>query len=120
MTIGKSRGLAHYGSHTCSPSIHAEFECLLNVNFLRGVPEKKRKQYWMIVIKTDKKGEVRMSRPCSHCIRLLKKCHIPRVFYSDNDGNFIEEFVNEMDEATAHMTTGWRCIQLERAKECIS
>lgn len=57
-----------------------------------------------------------MSRPCGHCIRLLKKCGISRVIYSDDCGNFIEESVSHMDDKTAYLTTGWKCIELQRNK----
>lgn len=68
----------------------------------------------MIVLKSDKNGVLRISRPCSHCIRLLKRCGVGRVIYSDEDGSFVEESVSGMDEKTAHVTTGWRLLETKR------
>lgn len=38
----------------------------------------------------DGKWVVKESKPCSHCVKLIKKSGIKKVFYSVNDGNGCE------------------------------
>ncbi len=40
---------------------------------------------------TRKSENNKMSRPCKHCCGLLKRFPQIRVFYTDNDGNWVEE-----------------------------
>lgn len=40
---------------------------------------------------TRKSEQNKMSRPCKHCCGLLRRFPQIRVFYTDNDGNWVEE-----------------------------
>lgn len=62
----------------------------------------------MFVLRADKEGNFKNSRPCAHCIDILQKFGIKKVIYSNEQGIFCEEFVYEMKKEDAFITCGWR------------
>jgi deoxycytidylate deaminase len=73
-------------------TIHAE------VNLLKSIPFIKLNGRDIIVIRVNKNGRLRNSRPCNDCIDILKKLGIRRVHYSDSDGNILVEQVEYMNK----------------------
>jgi len=65
----------------------------------------------MIVMRTDREGNFKNSRPCRHCIETLQKNGIQKVVYSNQEGGFTEEVVTRMDRDSAFVTLGWKRIQ---------
>ena len=53
----------------------------------------------------DESVRLGMSKPCKHCIRLLKDVGIKRVYYSD-EGSFVCEKISEIQ--TTHVSRGNR------------
>jgi tRNA(Arg) A34 adenosine deaminase TadA len=45
---------------------------------------------YMLVIRCNKNGELRLSKPCYHCSELIHKHRITKVYYSTSEGG-IEE-----------------------------
>jgi tRNA(Arg) A34 adenosine deaminase TadA len=45
------------------------------------------------------------SRPCSHCVNVLKFYNIKKVVYSSEDGILITEKIKTMD--STHVSSGW-------------
>jgi deoxycytidylate deaminase len=71
-------------------SIHAELDCISNCN------PKVCKGMDILVIRVNKSNKLLNSRPCNSCIEKLQKRGIRKVYYSDNDGNILSEYVNTM------------------------
>jgi deoxycytidylate deaminase len=62
----------------------------------------------MFILRTDKEGNFKNSRPCAHCIEILQKFGIQKVVYSNDHGKFSEEFVDEMKKEDAFISLGWK------------
>lgn len=72
-----------YFSGTC----HAEINCISSFIF-----NKKLKKVSIIVIRLSRTGELRMSKPCTKCTRIMKHFGIKNVHYSTGDDRI---FVSE-------------------------
>ena len=68
-------------------SVHAEVDAILNANI------KDCKRSSLLVVRINQKQEFRMSKPCIHCMNLIKYVGIKRVFYSINTYPFFEEII---------------------------
>lgn len=74
-------------NHHVSPSrdiqkrwtIHAEVDCLINLNRRMRVKCDEMKMY---VIRVDKEGHLRISAPCNKCNDFITKYNIKTVYYS--------------------------------------
>ena len=60
----------------------------------------------MVVRIDNSTGALRLSRPCSMCIHMMKFYHIRRVYYSTNEETIVSERVANMDEETAANSRG--------------
>ncbi len=47
------------------------------------------------------------SRPCEHCIGLMKEVGIKRVLYSDDNNNIVKESTSKMDQ-NKHTSFGYK------------
>lgn len=72
-------------------SIHAE------INVFYNFPKKYVKNLDIIVIRINNKNILKNSRPCNDCILKLRKLGIRKIYYSNDSGEIISEFVNNMD-----------------------
>lgn len=69
---------------------HAEINALYNNKNIKGMD--------IIVIRIDKMGtKLKNSRPCDNCILKMRKLGIRKVFYSNEKGNIVFEYVNNME-----------------------
>jgi hypothetical protein len=53
----------------------------------------------LFVARVTRQGEVRMAKPCSDCIRLLKSTvpvHVERVHYTNENGEWITESLEHL------------------------
>jgi hypothetical protein len=57
----------------------------------------------IIVIRINNKGELCNSRPCIECLDILKMIGIKSIYYSNDNGNIIEEKVKFMK--SIHLST---------------
>ena len=64
--------------------IHSELAAWLNLD------KANCSDFVFVNVRIDKNNKVGMSRPCSGCIKLLKKIRFKKFYYTDCDGNFIE------------------------------
>lgn len=60
-----------------------------------------QKKLKIIVIRTDKFGNLRDSKPCNHCLENMKLFGIRTVYYSTNEGN-VEKYKTEDIESDHH------------------
>ena len=72
-----------------SIDFHAEQNVLRNFK-----QNKKNHNLSMLVVRTNKKGELRLSRPCTVCVNLLIKFGVNKVYYSDQNGHIIKQNVH--------------------------
>jgi tRNA(Arg) A34 adenosine deaminase TadA len=62
-------------------TLHAELAAVLNLD--RSITQGTD----IYVVRIDKKGDFKMSKPCSMCETALKHVGIKRVYYTTDDGN---------------------------------
>lgn len=62
------------------------------------------KKLEIVVIRTDNNGNLKNSKPCSHCIKNMKLFNIKYVYYSTDDGKIIKERVENL--TTDHLSGG--------------
>jgi len=105
LSIGRNTTLAPQSRFRPLPSIHAELDAIRKSRFYY------KKKITMIIIRRNKSGEWINSRPCAHCIETLQKNRISQIIYSNQEGKFTKENVNNMDFKTAHVSLGWQKIQ---------
>jgi len=108
---GKSIAIVKNSRMNPLPSIHAEHDCLRKFNF-KNLSRKKRQALALVVFKVDREGNLKNSKPCQHCLKLLKRHDIGKVIYSNNDGTFISEIVRDMQENTCIVSQGFRHLLL--------
>lgn len=90
-------------------TIHAE------ISVFSKIPKKTAKGLDILVIRINKNFALKNSRPCNHCIDKLKKIGIRKVFYSNEDGKIIGEFIQNMEKL--HVSQGNKF--LEKNNNCI-
>jgi len=74
-------------------SIHAEIDALSKHNY------KNVKGLDILIIRVgDKSNTLKNSRPCNACIEKLKKKGIRKVYYSNDKGNIVYEFIENMEK----------------------
>jgi tRNA(Arg) A34 adenosine deaminase TadA len=79
-------------------TMHAE------ITVFERLPKKKVRGMDILVIRINKNLALRNSRPCSQCIDKLSKLGIRKVYYSNEDGNIVWEFVEQMEKT--HISSG--------------
>jgi cytidine deaminase len=81
-------------------TIHAE------ITVFKKLPKKKFHGLDIIVIRINKNLSLQNSRPCTQCIEKLYKLGIRKVYYSNEDGHIVGEFVEQMEKT--HISSGTR------------
>lgn len=79
-------------------TMHAE------ITVFEKLPKKKFRGMDILVIRINKNLALRNSRPCNHCIDKLSKMGIRKVYYSNESGNIVWEFVEQMEKN--HISSG--------------
>jgi tRNA(Arg) A34 adenosine deaminase TadA len=79
-------------------TMHAE------INVFEKLPKKKVRGMDILVIRINKNLALKNSRPCNQCIGILAKLGIRKVYYSNEDGNIVWEFVEQMEKT--HISSG--------------
>lgn len=74
-----------------STNYHAEENVIRNVR--RNI---KFSHLSLLVVRINKKGELRLSCPCTSCMNLIQKSGIQRVCYSDENGVLIKKKVRDV------------------------
>jgi len=81
-------------------TIHAEIDalCKLDKKLIKG--------HDILIIRISKSYNLKNSRPCNSCIEKLKRRGIRKVYYSNEYGNIICEFLEDMHKL--HICSGDR------------
>jgi hypothetical protein len=67
-----------------------------------------RKRLHILVIRTNKEGELKESKPCDHCVRIMKETGIKKVTYSSGSGTLITE---SLIHIISRPSVGYKCIR---------
>lgn len=81
-------------------TMHAE------ITVFERLPKKKVRGMDILVIRINKHLALRNSRPCNQCIDKLSKLGIRKVYYSNEEGQIVWEFVEQMEKL--HISSGTR------------
>ena len=76
---------SHTQSKTIYNGIHAEFNCLYNVDL------RKCRSCSLFVARVTNAGALSMARPCPDCLDLLRERGIRVFYYTDYDGKVVRE-----------------------------
>ena len=79
-------------------TMHAE------ITVFERLPKKKVRGLDILVIRINKNLALRNSRPCNQCIDTLLKLGIRKVYYSNEEGRIVSEFVEQMEKL--HTSSG--------------
>lgn len=93
------------------PSVHAEIDAIKQYIDTCKKPTKKRVKAHMMVLRKNINNEFVTSKPCKHCIEMLKSFKIEQFINIKNityfDGNeFVTELLNDIKNN--HVSSGWR------------
>jgi deoxycytidylate deaminase len=81
-------------------TIHAE------MSIFEKIPKRLVRGMDIIVIRINRSSKLRNSRPCQDCIDEMKRIGIRKVYYSDDNGEIVYEFVDDM--VKTHTSAGMR------------
>jgi len=56
------------------------------------------KKIEIIVIRTDTKGNLKNSKPCTHCLDTLKLFNVKCIYYSNDYGQIIKERLDNLEQ----------------------
>jgi deoxycytidylate deaminase len=80
-------------------TLHAEVDALYSFHGKKNV-----KGMDIIVIRVNKNNILKNSRPCNDCINKLNKLGIRKVYYSNEQGEIVYEYVKDMPNL--HISSG--------------
>lgn len=89
-------------------TMHAE------ITVFEKLPKKKVRGMDILVIRINKNLALRNSRPCNQCIDKLSKLGIRKVYYSNEEGNIVWEFVEQMEKT--HISSGTKYLFCHETK----
>lgn len=79
-------------------SMHAEIDALCKLDKVRGMD--------ILIIRIGNDLKLKNSRPCNSCINKLSSRGIRKVFYSNEYGNIVFEYIDDMEKI--HYSSGER------------
>jgi deoxycytidylate deaminase len=92
MAIGKNKyhKKAYCNDECIHLSIHAEIDALFKLDnrYIKGLD--------IFIIRVNEKSYLKNSRPCNTCIEILKRKGIRKAYYSNEDGEIVYEFIENM------------------------
>jgi len=59
----------------------------------------------IVVVRYGRDGNLKNSRPCNHCLEMMVKYRIKKIFYSTDDGSVLSEKPENMEQN--HVSSGW-------------
>ena len=80
-------------------SIHAEVDVMSSCKYVKG--------FDILVIRVNKNGDLKNSRPCNNCIDKMKTKGIRKIYWSTDEQTILSEYVDSMDKI--HESSGARC-----------
>lgn len=81
------------------PSIHAEMHALYRLYTSKVYKNiKNNANLTLTVVRYDRQGNLKNSKPCQACVKLMKKFGIKTVTYSDDNGDLITCKLDDIGE----------------------
>lgn len=68
----------------------------------------------MLVIRTSKLGTIGNSKPCYHCVQILKNklplkgYALHKIYYSESDGSIVESTIKDLESEPQHISLFYR------------
>lgn len=114
----KKLDVKSYNKKTGENSIETHFKTIhAEISVFDKLSKKSSKGLDIIVIRINKNFTLKNSRPCNHCIDKLKKIGIRKVFYSNENGQIICEYIEHMKKI--HISAGSRFLnRIELSLTC--
>ena len=91
---------------------HAEHDAILKLLPLKY--KKRLENIDLLVIRLSLKNKIQSSKPCYHCIEMMKILprkkgyNIQNIYYSDNSGSIIKTTLSQLDNEEKHFTQYYR------------
>lgn len=120
--ISNKKNISVMGINNPSPrynnnkiSTHAEINVLQKLSRKMILYHKKKMVVNLYVIKIDKEGNLKNSKPCKHCCIEMsknKKININKIFFSNEFGKIESHYFNSWyKENLNHISYGWLCFR---------
>jgi cytidine deaminase len=115
---GKKSRILSFGVNTIGDSIkntrgiHAEHDAITKLLPLRN--KKKLENINILVIRLSPTNKIQSSKPCYHCIEMLKILpkkrgyHIQDIYYSNQYGEIIKTTLRNLDNEDKHVSQHYR------------
>ena len=91
------------------PALHAEHHAMLPLTHRKRGQKMKKKRHSLLVIRLLPSGKLGNSRPCNHCVSLMRQVGLKKVYYSNQEGNIVMEKVQGM--LALHQSQGFEWLQ---------
>jgi cytidine deaminase len=115
--VGNGGNMLSYGINQPSkirnfPGIHAEHNAILRLLPLRK--KKQTRKIHLIVIRVSKTNKLQSSRPCIHCITIMRQIpesrgyKIKTISYSDANGKMVKTTLSQLERKEPHYTKFYR------------
>lgn len=65
---------------------------------------RKISKYTFVTIRSDAFGNFKCTKPCKECFETMKNYGLKKIVYIDEDGNFIEQNLNQMNIEECYQT----------------
>jgi deoxycytidylate deaminase len=101
--INKCIKKIHFGDKIAKSTIHAEINAILqaDLRYTKGMD--------ILIIRVNKSRKLQNSRPCNSCIDKLRKHGIRKAYYSNEQGEIVWEFIDDMPKI--HISSGTEFIK---------
>ena len=109
--FGINKVLSHHTRKRAFKTIHAEMDAISKIYHLMKKNNKTKIKIDILVILITRNRELKMSRPCYHCIRKLSKLKhivINNVYYSNSSGTISKEKLSHMINNTTYLSKAHR------------
>jgi len=87
---------------------HAEEAAIDKYSSIKGRKRIPSRKLRMVVVRIDSKGKITESKPCSHCVEVMRSYGIRKVTYSTKEGVFITE---SLDDIVTQQSVGYRSVE---------
>lgn len=101
----KIMGIYTGTSHAEICAIKQVFNEVMNLHSIKTIIKNKKKlltRYSIVVLRVNNNGKLLNSKPCLHCLNILKLTGLNKIYYSDSNGNINMEKIKNMN--TTHIS----------------
>ena len=74
------RGYNYYEPYHNTISVHSEAAAIMDAR--KRITRKDFKKAWMLVVRANRKGDLRLSKPCQKCRKICEEYKLSRIIYS--------------------------------------